>query len=191
MFGDISAWFYQYLAGITPDEKHPGFSYVKIRPFPVQGVDRFKAKYQSAFGAIEIAWQIIVTGNLDNVDCDYQGKYAISSSYNSEGATELVGMMEAEMDHAVVFNIARIEAAVAAGEYEEHNGVKVLDGRKGSDLTVYIPIPNSPHGVAPGGLLHGDGCGKPVSMKRPSISAFSAATSHSASEGSRAPAQVA
>ena len=108
--------------------------------------------YVSIFSAIdgdsmEISWQIMVTGNLDNVDCDYQGKYAMSSSYNSEGATELVGMMEAEMDHVVVFNIARIEAAVAAGNFEVHNGVKVLDGRKGSDLTVYIPIPNSPHGV--------------------------------------------
>ena len=108
--------------------------------------------YVSIFTAIdgdsmEISWQIIVTGNLDNLDCDYQGKYAMSSSYNSEGATELGGMMEAEMDHVVVFDIARIEAAVAAGKFEVHNGVKVLDGRKGSDLTVYIPIPNSPHGV--------------------------------------------
>ncbi len=118
------------------------------------------AGYYTMFNGInaetmEVDWQIIVDGNLDNTDADYTGKYAFSTCYNSEGAVDLAGSMRNERDHLVIFNIERIEAAVKAGKFQTlgDSKVPVLDGRNGSALTRYVPVPKNPHGIntAPGG----------------------------------------
>jgi nitrous-oxide reductase len=116
--------------------------------------------YRSLFNVIdaekmEVAFQVMVDGNLDNTDADYDGKYFASTCYNSEMGMNLGDMISSERDHVVVFNLARCEAAVKAGKYKTYNGnnIPVLDGRKGSPLTRYIPVPKSPHGIntSPGG----------------------------------------
>ncbi|MBR9867855.1 MAG: nitrous-oxide reductase [Oceanospirillales bacterium] len=130
-------------------------------PHPNNGLNMDDVEgYYTLFNAVnaetmEVDWQIIVDGNLDNTDADYTGKYAFSTCYNSEGAIDLPGSMRNERDHLVIFNIERIEAAVKAGKFITLPGsdVPVLDGRKGADVTRYVPVPKNPHGIntAPGG----------------------------------------
>lgn len=124
-------------------------------PAPNDGRDlEDTSKYQTMFTAVdgdtmEVSWQVIVDGNLDNTEADYEGKYAISTCYNSEGGMDLAETMRAERDWVVIFNIARIEAAVQAGNFKTigDSKVPVLDGRHGSDLTLYVPVPKNPHGI--------------------------------------------
>jgi len=146
-------------------QKYPKTGYVFCNgedraPIPNDGSNLTDTKqYHAIFTAVDgetmkIAWQVMVDGNLDNVDCDYQGKYAFATCYNSEEGTTLAEMMSSEQDWVVIFNLKRIEEAVAKGDFKEINGVPVIDGRHGSKYTRYVPVPNSPHGIntAPDGI---------------------------------------
>lgn len=139
-------------------EPHTGYVFANAEfrvPAPNDGRDLDDPKkYQTMFTAIDgetmkIAWQVLVDGNLDNTEADYAGKYFASTCYNSEDAVDLAGMMRNERDWVVVFNIQRIEAAVKSGKFKTigESKVPVVDGRHGSDLTMYIPVPKSPHGI--------------------------------------------
>ena len=130
-----------------------------IIPHPNDGINVDMASENSftVFNAIdaesmEVAWQVIVDGNLDNCDADYTGRFAASSCYNSEKALDLGGSMRNERDWVVVFDVHAVEAEIKAGNFITlgDSKVPVVDGRKkdgkDSKVTRYVPVPKNPHG---------------------------------------------
>lgn len=56
MFGDVSAWFYKNLAGISPDSTQPGFKRIIFKPYFEKDLTWVKAKHQSMYGEITADW---------------------------------------------------------------------------------------------------------------------------------------
>jgi len=56
MFGDISAWFYRFIAGIRPDPAQPGFKHVIIHPNPASGLEWARASHDSLYGKVNTSW---------------------------------------------------------------------------------------------------------------------------------------
>jgi len=58
MFGSVSAWFFETLAGIRPDSGAAGFDRILIKPAPVGDLKWARARYDSVRGRIESEWRL-------------------------------------------------------------------------------------------------------------------------------------
>ncbi|MFW5761216.1 MAG: family 78 glycoside hydrolase catalytic domain [Cyclobacteriaceae bacterium] len=56
MFGSVSEWFFQSLAGINPDVEQPGFKNILIRPQFIPELDWVSASYKGPYGKILSSW---------------------------------------------------------------------------------------------------------------------------------------
>lgn len=57
MFGDVSNWFIQWIAGIGLDPSASAFKHILIRPNPVGDLTWAKASYDSPYGKIVSSWK--------------------------------------------------------------------------------------------------------------------------------------
>lgn len=58
MFGSVTAWFFQALAGINPDENNPGFKHIVIKPNIIGELDFVYGSYSSEYGKIISNWKL-------------------------------------------------------------------------------------------------------------------------------------
>lgn len=89
MFGDISAWFYEYLAGIRPDPDHPGFEHFYFTPMPAGDLAWVKAEHRSPLGPIRVSWERTADGSL-RCDCAVP-KDATATVLLPDGRTHEIG----------------------------------------------------------------------------------------------------
>lgn len=57
MFGGACRWFWQALAGISPDPRRPGFEHTIIRPRVVENLRWVRAEYRSLRGPLAVNWR--------------------------------------------------------------------------------------------------------------------------------------
>ncbi|MFT3759706.1 TAT-dependent nitrous-oxide reductase [Thauera sp.] len=158
--------------GIFPDKRDPVDPAINYTtrvfcgaefhiPLPNDGRDLDSPeKYRTLFSCVdaesmEVRWQVLIDGNCDLAATSYDGKLAATNQYNTEGGYHYEGMMSAERDACLFFNIARVEQAVKDGKFTTIGASKVpvVDGTRASNtdpataLVAYVSVPKNPHGV--------------------------------------------
>lgn len=57
-FGSVGEWMWRYIAGLNPDESHPGWEHFFITPVPGGGLTWANATYESIRGKITSNWKL-------------------------------------------------------------------------------------------------------------------------------------
>ncbi|MDR2039024.1 MAG: glycoside hydrolase family 78 protein [Bacteroidales bacterium] len=57
LLGDVIVWFYEYLAGIQNAPSGVGFEKIRMKPYPIAGLNHVSASYHSVRGPIKSAWR--------------------------------------------------------------------------------------------------------------------------------------
>ena len=71
MFSDLSSFMYKYIAGISPDEKEPGFRHVIFRPAIDSELTSAKASHESMLGTVLCDWHKDVENISVNIEVPF------------------------------------------------------------------------------------------------------------------------
>lgn len=56
-YGSIGKWLYEVCAGLTCDEKHPGYKHFYVEPHPGEDLDYAETTHLSGYGNITVRWE--------------------------------------------------------------------------------------------------------------------------------------
>ncbi|MDP4268558.1 MAG: family 78 glycoside hydrolase catalytic domain [Bacteroidota bacterium] len=119
MFGSVSEWFYRWLGGISPDEKHPGFQQFYLKPHAPVGLNFVKTSYKTPFGVIRSDWERKTTGEIVyNVSvpkgtiASFQAEASKNAEVTVRLASKIVGQQNVESC------AGHYQTKLNAGDYE-------------------------------------------------------------------------
>jgi alpha-L-rhamnosidase len=72
LIGDLVIWFYEYVAGIAPDDAAPGFKHIIMRPTLVGDLKFARAAHRSPYGLITSEWHRSDKTGTPNSGFDWQ-----------------------------------------------------------------------------------------------------------------------
>ena len=148
---------------VTPNTEYAMMATRFSRPVPNRplGIDRYASEYKGIIAGVKIdptsgemslGWQILMPpfdydiGDAGKLESD---GWMFFTSYNTERATGSleVTASQRDRDYIAAVNWRAAEQAIAAGQGEMIDGVRVLDPAKVPGLVYLMPCGKSPHGV--------------------------------------------
>lgn len=121
-------------------------------------IDPIKGPYEAGFAGIAIAddgtmrnaWQVWGPWQMDmaRIGWGKSSGWIMTTAYNTERATDAVGMFKREQDYLFFWNTASIEKALAERKYVTTKQAPDVPVISWKDVEVYVtPIPLNPHGL--------------------------------------------
>jgi nitrous-oxide reductase len=99
-------------------------------------------------------FEVLLPAAADINDSSKDGRWAFTTIYNLERGLTIEEMIRRDEDAIGAIDIPAAEQALARGEFQTIDGVKVIDPTKTTAKVLYlIPVPKNPHGcdVTPDG----------------------------------------
>lgn len=83
MFGDISAWMFEYLGGAVPLKETPGFKHFLLKPAFISSLSHVRMRHETPFGTLRSEWK----RENGKIQCEFEIPQGTSADILLPGST--------------------------------------------------------------------------------------------------------